>query len=118
MNLVLTSLFGSHATPGNQPFKLQARDCRWPDPAFDEERLQNKKLKLVAILSLSCNRYVALRFVLAELTGRNREIKVHRHGAMSDGEPAVIRQTIKSLVYQAALGASFLRGCGVIHVGR
>ena len=111
-------------------------------------------------IPISCSRYVALKFAVAELTGRNREIKIHRHlasrsgahlgsdrvlalldhfkvqgvngehdvlvlqvtgphlEAMFDDDPAVIQQTIKSLMYQVALGVSFLHDCEVIHAGR
>ena len=33
----------------------------------------------------SCSRYVALKFVIAELTGRNNEIKIHNHLASRSG---------------------------------
>ena len=38
-------------------------------------------------------------------------------GAMFDDEPDIIQQAIKSLMYQVALGVSFLHDCGVIHAG-
>jgi serine/threonine-protein kinase SRPK3 len=100
---------------------------------------------------------------VAELTGKNREIEIHRHLAsqsgmhpgsdrilvpldhfkvqgpngehdvlvlqvtgpnlgdifnMFDDEPTVTRQEIRSLMYQVALGVSFLHDRGVIHGGR
>ena len=108
---------------------------------------------------LRCSRYVALKFAVAELTGTNNEIKIHRHLASQAGthpgservvalldhfkvkgpngehdvsvsqvvgpqleavfndEPAVIQQSIKSLMHQVALGTSFLHHCGVVHAG-
>ena len=108
---------------------------------------------------MRCSRYVALKFAVAELTGTNNEIKIHRHLASQagahpgservltlfdhfrvegpngehdvlvsqvvgpqleaafDDEPAVIQQSIKSLMRQVALGTSFLHHCGVVHAG-
>ena len=37
--------------------------------------------------------------------------------AVFNNEPAVIQQSIKSLMHQVALGISFLHRCGVVHSG-
>ena len=110
-------------------------------------------------LSFLCSRYVALKFAVAELTGKNNEIRIHHHlasqsrthpesdhvltlldhfrvqgvngehdvlvlpvvgphlAAMFWSKPAAIRQTIKSVMHEVALGTSFLHDCGVVHAG-
>ena len=108
----------------------------------------------------SYSRYVALKFVVAKLTGKNNEVKIHHHLAARSGThpgsdrvlapldrfevegpngkhdvlvfkvmgpqlsdmynncPSIIRQAIKSLAHQIALGISFLHDCGVVHAGQ
>jgi serine/threonine-protein kinase SRPK3 len=155
LGLVPIPLSGSHAT-SNPPLK---RKLLWSWIANGYfATLPDQWLSLTT--PLQYRRYVALKFAVAELTGKNSELKIHRHlasqsashpgservlalldhftvqgvngehdvsvsqvigphlEAMFDDDPAVIQQTVKSLVHQVALGTSFLHHCGVVHAGR
>jgi len=57
-------------------------------------------------MPLSCSRYVALKFIVAELTDRNREIKIHRHlGSQSGAHPGSDR-VLALLDHFKVLGAN------------
>ena len=74
MELVPSPLFGSHAT-SNQPIK---RELLWN---FNPHKSGLKP----STLPFPCSHYVALKFAVAELTGKNNEIKILRHLASQPG---------------------------------
>jgi hypothetical protein len=74
LGLVPIPLSGSHAT-SNPPLK---RKLLWPWIANDYfATLPDQWLPLTT--PLQYRRYVALKFAVAELTGKNSELKIHRH---------------------------------------